>query len=155
VEELIGEFHAVLREHYPSTRRFPAHLWPSFEEYSVQYGDRYEAHPFNYRFTLDASSDQTYRLRWAPSTRVERESDDACRVICLLGEANVPSIIVRLLLDVSQPNTIEGLLDAIVDRFDPAPDEREALLADLLRHAQALVQSGALQLVPVFDPMPN
>jgi anaerobic magnesium-protoporphyrin IX monomethyl ester cyclase len=155
VEELIGEFHAVLREHYSSTRRFPAHLWPSFEEYSVQYGDHYEAHPFNYRFTLDASSDQKYRLRWAPSTRVEPESNDACRVVCLLGEADVPLIIVKLLLNVSQPDTIGGFLDGIADRFDPAPDERGALLADLSWHAQALVQSGALQLVPVFDPMPN
>lgn len=148
---LLAEFQAILLAAYPTFRRFPAHLWPSFEEYSVLYADRFAVRPFLYRFTLPGSGDPTrLKLEWSESVRFQ-QAGATCRAVCLTGDATVPSAVVLMLAKPPEPTTADRLLEALAEAL-PAPQERRAALISGLRGAiDALLGCGALRLEPVLE----
>jgi anaerobic magnesium-protoporphyrin IX monomethyl ester cyclase len=150
-DRLLAEFQRELLAGFPTFRRFPAHLWPGFEEYAVLYADRYAARPFLYRFTLPPSDDpMRLRLEWSESVRIE-QANGSCRVECLTGDAVVPRAVVLLLAQPREPATVDHLLGTLAAVL-PAPVERRAALVAGLRTAiDALLGCGALRLEPAAD----
>ena len=129
VRELIAEFHATLHRALPTWRRFPAHLWPSFEEYALLYADAYGGRPFSFRLTLpDPGDPSPVQLTWPASLHLTPRGDlvDAWS---LLGHATLPSALLALL---HQPRPAAPGDDLLAD-----------LAADLVHEAAATADATA------------
>jgi len=147
--ELITKFHAILRKRFQSSRQFPAHLWPAFEEYSILYSDLFVGRPFQYRFCLPADGEPIpFSLVWSPSTR-RRRTEDGIRVSCLTGSTTASSVTLTLLdTMLNARTTTKDLLDTLSSRLasDPAT---WALIRNRLRsEIDALLAVESIRLIP-------
>jgi hypothetical protein len=159
--ELIAEFHQVLREALPEWRRFPAHMWPGFEEYAVVYADHYDDVPFAYRFVLPAPGDPTpVQLEWSSSTQLTAR-EDGIEAMCLTGGALVPKPLAHLLHEPLDPLPADELLAELAHRALTAAGRGadEAAVAALGSKLRAVVDellsSGVIELQPLAVPSPG
>jgi anaerobic magnesium-protoporphyrin IX monomethyl ester cyclase len=90
VVKLVHEFNLLVRLAYRNYHGSPVQLWPAFEEYALLYASHYQAKPFRWRTSLpDLTDSRAYRLRWNPSTVIERYGA-MVRISSRSGETEVP-----------------------------------------------------------------
>lgn len=90
VDELVEEFYGILRHAYSAYHDHSLHLWPGFEEYTMQYATHYEGKRFDFRTGLPSDEDPTVcRLRWSPHVSVGERKDDLVPVETLQINATV------------------------------------------------------------------
>ncbi|MCU0269886.1 MAG: B12-binding domain-containing radical SAM protein [Acidimicrobiales bacterium] len=160
VERLLEEFQAALRARFPTWRRFPAQVWPGFEEYSIIYAERYEGRPFPYRRVLPPPGEPTpIRLSWVPGTFLQAADGDAL-AWSLLGSATVPGPLLALLgTDPVRPALpVDELLDALAAEAvtrsgqPSSPTARARAAARLRSLLDPLVNAGVLLVEPDSSP---
>jgi anaerobic magnesium-protoporphyrin IX monomethyl ester cyclase len=89
-DRLVHEFNLMVRLAYQNYHASSVQLWPAFEEYALLYASHYHAKPFRWRTSLpDLTDCRVYRLRWNPSTVIERYGT-IVRISSRSGETEVP-----------------------------------------------------------------
>ena len=144
VMELIEEFYMVLRRTYSAYHDHPLHLWPGFEEYTMQYATHYAAKRFDFRTGLPREGDPTVcRLRWSPTVRVgpAEEPEIAIETLKIRGTMN------RRLFD--KLGAHEGTATQILDALEEPDQPRDACRAAV----RELLSTGFLEL-DVVTPTP-
>lgn len=126
VEQLREEFYAVLRRVYGAYHDHSLHLWPGFEEYTMQYSTYYEGKRFDFRTGLPVDTDPTIcRLRWSPTLQVRDTGEEQVQIATLSTTGGVH----RMLFERLTPRvgTAREILDAIAGPDLPREACREAL----------------------------
>lgn len=169
VQELLGEFGAELRERFAPERRYPASLWPGFEEYAVLYASHYEGRPWRYAFALpDPADPLPIQLRWAEGVRFEPpdpvstldpSSEAAAPGADVLlvtadggGPIAVTPTVVQLLARVRPPQPVDDLLDDLLDAAPHDPATHDELRATLRTTIDELLGARVLWLDPATRP---
>ena len=155
-EQLIAEFHSVLRSRFPVHRQFPAHLWPTFEEYSVLYAERYGTRRFPWQLCLPPPGDPLlFRLEWPRSTRF-RPGGGGFVAEAFTGKAQAPLPLLHLLARPGAPSPVDDLLTALASEVAPGrgsdADGIAVLTKELRRMIDELLAAGVLWLVPAGAP---
>jgi hypothetical protein len=150
-DELRAEFQATLRSRFPVHRQFPAHLWPSFEEYSILYADHYAQRPFSWRLCLPSPGDPlAFVLRW-PRSVAFHPVDGGYVAQSFTGSVPLPAAMLQLLSRPGPAASVDDMLDAVAARIAPAGTAEAgaaALVAGLRRLIDQLLAAGVLWLVP-------
>lgn len=126
VDELIEEFYIALRAAYAAYHDHTLHLWPGFEEYTVQYATHYAGKKFLARTGLPTDDDPTVlRLKWSPALWVSAELDDQVTIETLRDNATVD----RKLFEMLKPRvgTAAEILDALASPERPRAACRAAI----------------------------
>jgi hypothetical protein len=155
---LVTEYSAVLRAELRRSRVFPAHVYPSFEEYSVLYADRFDAAgTWSLRFALPPEGDpEPCTLDWCERLAVSR-IEHGVLASAMAGERALSAAAFDLLNPVPVAAPVTGLLDGLVQRLGPAvragtaPHLREELrtiIDDLLAAGLLRLRVGTAEAVP-------
>jgi hypothetical protein len=148
VTELIEEFYRVLRGVYSAYHDHTLHLWPGFEEYTMQYATHYASKRFDFRTGLPREGDPTVcRLRWSPSVRVGEVVDQEIAIETFNSGGTMNARLFEKLG--ARQGTSAEILDAIEEPDQPREACRAAI-RDLL--AQGLLE---LDVVPPSSTHPS
>jgi anaerobic magnesium-protoporphyrin IX monomethyl ester cyclase len=137
VTELIEEFYGVLRRAFSAYHDHHLHLWPGFEEYTMQYATHYAGKRFDFRTGLPREGDPTiYRLRWSPAVRVgDREGPDVA-----IESLRIKGTMDRRLFE--KLGACEGTTSEILDSLEERDQPRDACRVAL----RELLSVGFLEL---------
>ena len=154
---LVEGYSAVLQAELRRSRVFPAHVYPSFEEYSVLYADRFdEDGTWSLRFALPPEGDPTpCTLGWCERLAVSR-IDSGVLLSAMAGERPLSSAAFDLLSPAPGPAPASELLDRLVQRLGSAVaadasqrvrSELRAIIDDLLGAGLLRLEVGAVEAV--------
>jgi radical SAM superfamily enzyme YgiQ (UPF0313 family) len=143
VSQLIEEFYEVLRRVFVAYHDHALHLWPGFEEYTMQYATHYAGARFDFRTGLPPEGDPTVcRLRWSP-TVVAGQVEDGNIAIETLRTSGTMNHRLYERLGVREGTTAQ-ILDAIEEPDQPREACRQAI--------RDLLAQGYLELDVVSHP---
>jgi hypothetical protein len=148
VSNLLAEFEEQLSANFASFRNYSVSLWPSFEEYSVLYGDEYDHRPFDWRLTLPpAASPLRFRLMWAPDVTLQAGAG-RYQVSSLSGSTIVGELTLAVLAEPPQATDCDSLLERLAHAVDHERSQHAELIAELRVAIDRLLAARALWLVP-------
>ncbi|MFF4673166.1 B12-binding domain-containing radical SAM protein [Streptomyces sp. NPDC001279] len=151
-QQLVADFQAVLRARFPVHRQFPAHLWPSFEEYAMLYAERYGTDRFPWQLCLPPPGDPLlFRLEWPRSTRF-RPTGEGFVAESFTGRVRTPRQLLQLLARPAEPCRVDDLLGALASQVAPGGDrdthDRAVIAKELRGMIDEMLAAGVLWLVP-------
>jgi anaerobic magnesium-protoporphyrin IX monomethyl ester cyclase len=147
---LVSEYSAALQAELRRSRVFPAHVYPSFEEYSVLYADRFAASGGDWalRFALPPDDDpDRCTLSWCERLAVGRWGDGVL-VSGMAGERALSAAAFGLLSPAPVAAPAGELLDQLLGRLGPAlvADAAPQVRGELRLIIDDLLATGLLRL---------
>lgn len=146
---LVHEYSAVLQTALRRSRVFPAHVYPSFEEYSVLYADRFDAAgTWTLRFALPPEGDPApCTLRWCERLAVHR-IEHGVLLSAMAGERPLSAGAFELLNPPPPPAPVSDMLDGLVQRLGhaAAADASPRFRSELRTIIDDLLAGGLLRL---------
>ena len=147
----INHFHEILRKIFPEYRRFPIHLWPTFEEHSILYIDKFKHNNFLYRFNLPPnSSTLIFSFVWSNSLIISKSKYDFNYDIdCLTGSFSVSKVIIKFLLAQKNSNTVMGYFNTFLLELKIKKNQKNQIEKKLRNDIDSLISIGALYIIPL------
>ena len=147
---LVSEYSTVLQSRFRRSRVFPAHVYPSFEEYSLLYADRFDDADgaWSLRFELPVDGEPTpCTLSWCERLAVT-EVPHGLLLSALSAERHLSVAAFELLHPAPARAPVDALLDDMLSRLGGAVDRDAAptLRAELRDIVDDLLGAGLLRL---------